>query len=113
MTDATRVQQATVTPAIPARRCRTDAERLADMQAELAKLKAAGEAKAVAAKEREPKTVWRKQPRPKAKRVAVQHRDESDLDSELRDLVDGFVAALRDVIRRELIAQATGSLMSR
>jgi hypothetical protein len=33
------------------------------------------------------------------------------LDAELRGLVDGFVAALRDVIRRELVAQAKRRLL--
>ncbi|MEO6710587.1 MAG: hypothetical protein ABI054_09200 [Planctomycetota bacterium] len=46
MTDTTFDQQAS---SKPARRCRTDADRLADMQAELASLHAVGEAKALAA----------------------------------------------------------------
>jgi hypothetical protein len=87
----------------PTRRRRTDADRLADMQAELARLKAAGEAKAIAeVASQKPKRATQGRPKPK-------HRDDSDLESELRDLVEGFVAALRDVIRRELVAQATKS----
>jgi len=36
--------------------------------------------------------------RPNAKRIATAARDDDDLDSELRELVDGLVAALLDVI---------------
>jgi hypothetical protein len=47
--------------------------------------------------------------RPKRNRVAAR-RDADEIDAELHDLVDGFVAALRDVIRRELVAQVTKRL---
>jgi hypothetical protein len=95
------------------RRRRTDAHRLADMQAELARLQIKAEAKALAATEPAPEAVSPKprrtrfqRGRPKVRR-AVRSVDADDhLDAELRDLVDGFVAALRDVIRRELVEQA-------
>jgi hypothetical protein len=104
------IEQLPPTPK-PARRRRTDAERLADMQADLAKLKAAAEAKALAASAEPalptPARTRTTPGRPQQKRAAPSvRRDEDDLDSELRDLVEGFVAALRDVIRRELVAQA-------
>ena len=103
MTDTTLDQQPP-TP-IQTRRRRTDADRLADMQAELAKLRAAGEAKAnaVRAEAVAPKparTRTRQGGRPQKGSPKSARRDDDDLDSELSELVDGFVAALRDVIRR-------------
>jgi hypothetical protein len=97
----------------PARRRRTDADRLADMQAELARLQSKAEAKAAGAREPASEFVLPKPTRtgstrgqPKAKRAARTAAGDDHLDAELRNLVDGFVAALRDVIRGELVEQA-------
>src|SRR5436190_1809145 len=115
MTDTTLDQPA---PAKPTRRRRTDEQRLADMQADLAKLKAAAETKALAANEpgaeatSPPLARTRTTPgrRPQMRSARSARSVDDDLDSELRELVEGFVAALREVIRRELIEQATKRL---
>jgi hypothetical protein len=111
MPDTTLDQRARATA--PKRRRRTDADRLADMQAELARLTAAAEAKAAVAKESEPtgaapiaSRARATRGRPKVKRAARTAGPDDHLDAELHGLVEGFVAALRDVIRRGLVEQA-------
>ena len=101
------------TPDHPTRRRRTDAERLVDMQTELARLQEAREDRAPALQRAITKETTPKRGRSKATRsrrkphVPGAPRGDGDaLDSELRKLVAEFVAALRVVIRRELIAQA-------
>lgn len=92
------------------RRRRTDEERLADLQAKLETLVT----KSQAPKPKVKPPVRRKQP---ARRAPVKKPTsgkatpiDAALDAELRGLVESFVVALREVVRKELVAQARRTL---
>ncbi|MEO6708620.1 MAG: hypothetical protein ABI054_13905 [Planctomycetota bacterium] len=96
-------------PPAAARRRRSVEERVAEYEAEIAELKAkaarkSAEASAIASKPAAAR------PKPRSKAPAIDPLD-AELDAELRDLVDGFVASLSEVIRKALIARAGRALM--
>jgi len=94
---------------VAARRRRTAEERVAEYEAEIAALRAkaakkSAEAAVVAAKPAAARA------NRKSKAAAIDPLD-AELDAELRELVDAFVAALGEVVRKALIARAGRALM--